>query len=153
MERTMIRTLLAVIAVSVAQPTLAQVPAQLHGKWVPVKASCESGLGVVVSADRLSLFNGRDKEAIGGIEMAGPGYHPPGYRGIEIVAITEFSGHQPITATFNASEKKGVGRLDYSPIMPGKPTPQLNAYNARISKLNLAKRFPLNTVPLKKCAK
>jgi len=29
--------------------------------------------------------------------------------------------------------------------------PQQNAYNARISKLNLAKRFPLHNVPLKKC--
>jgi hypothetical protein len=37
--------------------------------------------------------------------------------------------------------------------MPGKSTSQLNAYNARISKLNLAKRFPLNNVPLKRCAK
>jgi hypothetical protein len=149
----LIHSLLAVTATAIAQCAAAQMPSQFHGKWVPAKASCESSLGVTVTADRLAFFNGKDTEAIGGIEMAGPGYHAPGYRGIEIVAITEFSGHQPVTATFNASEKKGVGRLDYSPVMPGKPTSQLNAYNARISKLNLAKRFPLNNVPLKRCAK
>jgi hypothetical protein len=35
--------------------------------------------------------------------------------------------------------------------MPGRATPQSKAYNAQISKLNLAKRFPLNKALLKKC--
>jgi len=131
-----------------------EVPAQFHGKWVPTKAACESGLGVTVSIDRITLFNGKDSEALGGIEMAGPGFFPPGYRGIQVVAITEFSGQQPLTATFNAQEKKGVGTVEFAPIMPSaKPNPAQKAYNARISKLNLAKRFPLNNVPLKRCAK
>jgi hypothetical protein len=49
-------------------------------------------------------------------------------------------------------ERKGVAQIEFAPVMPGKPTPTLNAYNARISKLGLAKRFPLDKVPLKKCA-
>jgi hypothetical protein len=67
------------------------------------------------------------------------------------VLITEFSGHQPVTVSFNFGEKKGVAQVDFSPVQPGTPTPQLKAYNARISKLNLAKRCPLDKVPLKKC--
>jgi hypothetical protein len=106
----------------------------------------------MVAADRLTLANGKDSEALGGIEMAGPGYFAHDYRGIMAVLITEFSGHQPATATFNVGEKKGAAQVDFSPVMPGKGTPQLTAYNARISKLDLAKRFPLNKVLLKKCA-
>jgi hypothetical protein len=128
------------------------VPAEFQGRWGPSKASCESPAAVVIAADRLTLVNGKDSQALGEIEMAGPGYFAPDYRGIMAVLITEFSGQQPVTASFNVGEKKGVAQLDFAPVQPGKSTPQLNAYNARISKLNLAKRFPLNKVSLKKCA-
>ena len=150
------RALVALAAIAIAPSVAGQgksVPAQFQGKWVPAKAACESGLGVTFSADRVTLFNGKDTEAIGDIEMAGPGWFPPGYRGIQVVLLTEFSGHQPVIATFNANEKKGVTLVEYSPVMPGNQTAQSKAYNARISKLNLAKRFPLNKVPLKKCVK
>jgi len=150
------RTLVAVICVAMAPSVAAQlkaIPALFHGKWVPAKAACESGVGVTVSADRITLFNGRDSEALGGIEMAGPGWFPPGYSGIQVVALTEFSGQQPLTATFNAGEKKGAATVEFAPVLQGKGSAQFNAYNARVSKLNLAKRFPLNNVPLKKCAK
>jgi len=146
-----LRLLLALIVVAApAAAQLKDVPAQFHGKWVPAKAACESAAALLVSADRLTLVNGKDSEAIGGIEMAGPGFFPPGYRGIMAVAITEFSGQQPASATFNVGEKKGVAVIEFAPMM-SKGNPQQNAYNARISKLNLAKRFPLHNVPLKKC--
>ena len=151
------RMLLALMTVVAALPAAAQfktVPAEFHGKWVPVKATCESTTGMTVFADRLTLFNGKDTESIGGIEMAGPGFFPPGYRGIQAVAITEFNGQQPATATFDAGEKKGVATVEFAPIQPSsKPTPQLTAYNARISKLSLGRRFPLHNVPLKRCPK
>ena len=67
------------------------------------------------------------------------------------VLITEFSGQQPVTGTFNVGEKKGTAQMDFAPVMPGKATPQLTPYNSRISKLNLVKRFPLDKVLLKKC--
>ena len=35
---------------------------------------------------------------------------------------------------------------------PGNRTPQPDAYNAHIKKLDLAKRFPLAKIALKKCA-
>ena len=68
------------------------------------------------------------------------------------VLITEFSGQQSATATFNLGEKQGVAQVEFAPVIPGKANAQLAAYNARISKLNLAKRFPINKVPLNKCA-
>ena len=127
------------------------IPAEFRGAWVPIKSTCESPARVVVAADRLTLQNGPDTEALGGIEMAGPGYFAPGYRGIMAVLLTEFSGDQPALVTFNAGEKKGAAQIEFAPVMPGKGTPQLAKYNAHISKLNLAKRFPLDKAFLKKC--
>ena len=141
---------LAVTAPSVVAAST--VPAQFQGKWVPTKATCESPVRMQITADQLTLVNGKDTQALGEIEMAGPGYFPPGYRGIMAVLITEFSGQQPATATFNVGEKKGVAQIEFSPVQPGTQTAMLKAYNARISKLNLAKRFPLDKAPLKKCA-
>jgi hypothetical protein len=154
-RNTATRTCLAVIGIATAGALSAAaqeiVPAEFRGKWVPSKASCDSPVAVVVGGDKLTLVNAKDRETLGGIEMAGPGYFPPEYNGIEAVLITEFNGQQPLTATFNLREKKGVAQVDFAPIQPGKPTPLLQVYNARISKLNLTKRFPLHAVPLKRC--
>ena len=128
------------------------IPAEFQGRWVPSKASCESPVAVVIAADRLTLVNGKDTQAWSEIEMAGPGFFAPDYRGIMAVLLTEVSGHQPVTAIFNVGEKKGVGQVEFAPVMPGKSTPQQKAYNAHISKLNLAKRFPIDKALLKKCA-
>ena len=131
---------------------LSAVPAEFHGTWVPSKATCESPLRMLISADRLTLVNGKDNQGLGGIEMAGPGYFPPGYRGIMAVLITEFSGHQPVTVTFNLKEKRGVAQVDFAPVQPGATTAPGKSYNAHISKLNLARRFALDKAQLEKCA-
>ena len=128
------------------------VPAEFQGTWVPIKATCESPVRMLIAADRLTLVNGTDSQGFGGIEMAGPGYFQPGYRGIMAVLITEFNGHQPVTVIFNLNEKKGVAQADFSPVQPGATTAQGRSYNSHISKLNLARRFALDKVPLKKCA-
>jgi hypothetical protein len=141
--------LAAGITVVAAQNT---VPREFQGTWVPVNANCQSPVRVQVSAQVLTLVNGKDSAAIGGIEMAGPGYFAPDYRGIMAVLITEFNGHQPVTALFNYGEKRGAAQVEFSPVIARAANAQSKAYNARISKLNLAKRFPLNKVPLKKCA-
>jgi len=127
-------------------------PAQFRGPWVPAKATCDSPIRMVVGADRLTLVNGKDTEDLGGVEMAGPGYFAPGYRGIMAVLLTEFSGDQPAVVTFNVGEKKGATQVEFAPVMPGKGNAQQAKYNAHISKLDLAKRFPFDKVPLKKCA-
>jgi hypothetical protein len=128
------------------------VPAEWQGTWVSVKAACDSPVRVVVTADRLTLVNGDDRQALGGIEMAGPGYWGPDYQGIEAVLITEFDGQQPVTAVFNVGEKKGVAQVSFAPVQGGASgNALLSAYNKRITELNLARRFPLHEVPLKKC--
>jgi hypothetical protein len=145
--------ILSVFASATATAQSGPVPAEWQGTWVSAKAACDSQVRVVVTADRLTLVNGNDKQAIGGIEMAGPGYWGPDYQGIEAVLITEFDGQQPVTAVFNAGEKKGVAQVSFAPVQPGAAgNALLAAYNKRIAELNLAKRFPLHEVPLRKCA-
>jgi len=128
------------------------VPAEFHGVWVPAKASCDSPLRVVVASDRLTLRNGHDSEPFTGIEMAGSGYFPPNYNGIMAVLITESNGDQPVTATFNLREKRGVAQVEFAPVLPGKGNAQQAKYNAHMSKLDLARRFPLHQAALKRCA-
>ena len=67
-----IRLLVALAAVAGASGAAAlnAVPAEFQGRWVPSKATCESPVVVLVAADRLTLVNGKDSEALGGIEMA-----------------------------------------------------------------------------------
>lgn len=143
--------LLFALAATAATRGLAQVPAGLQGTWVPAKATCASPVSVVLTADKLTLVNGTDRQSIGGIEMAGPGYFAPDYSGIMQVLITEFDGQQPVTMTFNVGEKKGVAQADFAPVITG-GNAQAAAYVARINELNLAKRFPLDKAALKRCA-
>lgn len=153
---TPMRALAASICIAgafAAGPAGAAIPLEFQGVWVPAKAACGSPLRMLVGADRLTLEQGSDRQELGGIEMAGPGYFPPDYRGVMAVLITEFDGHQPVTVTFNAGEKKGSALAEFSRPLPGNATPQMAAYNTRITTLKLAKRFALDKVPLKKCAK
>lgn len=134
-----------------ARPASAQVPAEFAGEWVPASAMCTSPARIRVEPARITLLNGADKEAFAGIEMAGPAYFGPDYRGVMAVAITEFDGDQPVTMTFNASEKKGVAQAELASPIGGNVNAYGKALNARLAKLNLVKRFPLHQVPLKKC--
>ena len=84
--------------------------------------------------------------------MAPSDYSGRTTRGIQRVAIAEFEGAQPVTATFNLNEKKGVLQLELAVPTPANPANKVaTAANARLAKLNLRKRFPLQNVPLKKC--
>lgn len=141
-----------VLCLLAAQAASAQVPAEYLGDWVLSTAQCSVPVRVRFESATITLINGTDRESFGGIEMAGPGYFEPGYRGIMAVAFAEFSGDQPVIATFNVNEKKGVAQLDFAAPTPVRsPNATLTALNARYTKLNLAKRFPLNAKPLKKC--
>ena len=55
-------------------------------------------------------------------------------------------------ATFNLREKRGVAQVEFAPVVPGKGSAQQARYNAHLSKLDLARRFPLHQAPLKHCA-
>ncbi len=142
-------TVLCVVGSGVAS---AQVPAEFQGDWVPSTSACTSPARVRFDAAKITLVNGADMVGFGGVEMAGPAYFEPSYRGIMAVAFAEFSGDQPVIATFNVGEKKGVAQLEMAAPSPGAASnTALSALNARYTALNLARRFPLNAVPLKRC--
>jgi hypothetical protein len=144
--------LMLAITAGAALPASAQVPAEFAGDWVPIAAMCTSPARVRVEAARITLVNGADSEAFAGIEMAGPAYFGPDYRGTSAVAITEFDGHQPVILTFNAQEKRGVAQAELASPVSGNVNALGRELNARLTKLSLVKRFPLHQVPLKKCA-
>jgi hypothetical protein len=152
MKHLRLRLILAAVGAASVAAAANPVPVEFQGRWVPSPAACTSPTAVLVAADRLTLINGKDSEALGGVEMAGSGYFAHDYQGIMQVLLTDSSGDQPAVMTFNLGEKAGVAEIEYSPVMPGKSTPQLDAYNAHIKKLDLAKRFPLAKIALKKCA-
>ena len=141
--------LLGMLGAAGAAP--AQVPADFHGDWVSAKATCDAAVRFRVEAAKFTLINGKDTQSFGGIEMAGPSYFGPEYSGIQAVAISEFEGDQPVTATFNANEKKGMAQIDYT-VLTGNVQPAYAAQAQRLNKLALGKRFPIAGVPLKKCA-
>jgi hypothetical protein len=143
---------LAPLPMAAQSGPFAQVPAEYRGEWVAASAACTAPVRVRVEATAITVINGTDKESLGGLEMAGPGYWGPDYKGIMALAITEFSGDQPLTASFNYGEKKGVAIVEFAMAGPDRPgNAVLNKMNAYFRKLNLAKRFPLHQVPLKKC--
>ena len=140
------------VLLCLAAPVAAQVPAEFQGEWVAASAACTAPVRARFEAARVTLVNGADMESFGGIEMAGPGYFGPDYSGISRVLITEFEGAQPVTATFNVDEKKGVAQLELGVPTPAHPANKVAAAaNARLAKLSLRKRFPLQAVALKRC--
>jgi hypothetical protein len=147
------RSALAIVLLLLAAaPGLAQVPAEFQGEWVAANAACTAPARVRIEAARVTLISGADMEAFGGIEMAGPSYFGPNYNGIQAVLITEFEGAQPVTATFNLDEKKGVAQLELGVPTPAHPANKVAAAsNARLAKLSLRTRFPLQGVLLKHC--
>jgi hypothetical protein len=142
----------AVMCLAHTPPATAQVPTDFQGEWVAATANCDAPARARVEAARVTLINGADMEAFTGIEMAGPSYFGPSYNGIQAVLITEFEGAQPVTGTFNLNEKKGVAQLELGVPTPAHPANKVAAaHNARLAKLNLRKRFPLQNVALKRC--
>jgi hypothetical protein len=129
----------------------AQIRAEFLGTWVPAAGPCTAAARVQFEAARLTLINGADKESFTNVEMAGPGFFPPDYNGIMAVALVDNAGDGPVSVTFNVQEKKGTAVVEFAFVMTGNVNPASAAMNARLAKLNLAKRFPLHNVPLKMC--
>ena len=143
---------IAALILAATPAAAAPVPAEFQGDWVAASAACTAPVKVRIETARLTLVNGADMESFAGIEMAGPSYFGPDYNGIQAVLITEFEGAQPVTATFNVNEKKGVAQLELGVPTPAHPANKVAAAsNARLATLGLRKRFPLQNVALKKC--
>jgi hypothetical protein len=140
------------LVIGTARSASAQVPAEFTGEWVPAAAMCTSPVRIRVEAARITLVNGTDSEGFGGVEMAGPGFFGPDYRGISAVATAELDKDAPVQMVFNYNEKKGVAQAELASPIAGNVNAIGKALNARLAKLNLVKRFPLNQVALKKCA-
>ena len=144
--------LLPALILAATQATAAPVPAEFQGDWVAASAACTAPIRARVEATRLTLVNGAEVESFDGMEMAPSDYFGPDYTGIQRVAIAEFEGAQPVTATFNINEKKGVAQLELAVPTPANPANKVAmASNARLTKLNLRTRFPLHQIALKRC--
>ena len=146
-----IGSLLACAAASwvlASEPT----PAQFRGDWVPQSARCDSSLRFRVDGQRVTLINGTDSTSYG--DLGWPtSFFGPDYQGIVVTAMPEIdSGNSPFTIFFNADEKPGVTKLS---ILQGEEStaPGRALYNkiVRTAKA-LNQRFPLDNIPLKKCA-
>lgn len=125
------------------------VPAEFQGDWVAATATCQSPVRFRVAETQMTLVNGKDSATYGDIGIA-RGFFGPDYQGISVVAMPELnSGNSPFTVFFNADEKKGVTRVDIYEEIKGPMNAQLKAIQAAAKKL--AERFPLNSIPLKKC--
>lgn len=144
--------LTAALVLAALPAAAAPVPAEFLGDWVAASAACTAPVKVRLEATRLTLVNGADMESFGGVEMA-TGFFPPDYSGIQQVVLTEVdTGDQPVTVTFNFQEKKGVAQMELAAPYPVRaPNAAMQKLNARLTKLDLRKRFPLHNVALKRC--
>jgi hypothetical protein len=132
-------------------PVFAQspIPAQFRGDWVPQTAACASAVRFRVEEKTVTLINGADSQTWGDVALPTQ-YFGPDYRGISVVALPDFEGSQPFIVYFNVDEKKGVTKVEIYIDMRGKLNPVQAKLQADAKKL--AARFPLNNLPLKKCA-
>ena len=131
------------------------VPAEFIGDWVPAKGTCDSPVRFRVGGNRFSLINGQDSASYGDVHMAASyfdqGPTQPPYSGISKAVMPDSTKNDPpFMAFFNYEEKKGVAQLDIYTAGPVSPHAALAAQQMAHKKL--AQRFPLNNIPLKKCA-
>jgi len=126
-----------------------KLPPEVQGDWVQATATCDSPVRFRVAETQMTLMNGKDSESYGDIGTT-YSYFGPDYEGISFVSIPNFNSDQPFTVFWNDEEQKGVTKLYIYQEIQGPSNPQVDAIQAAAKKL--AERFPLNLVPLKKCA-
>jgi hypothetical protein len=125
------------------------IPAEFRGEWVAATAKCDAKVRFRVAESQMTLVNGKDSASYGDIAIA-HSFFGPDYQGISLAAFPEInSGNPPFTVFFNADEKKGVTKLDIYQEIKGPVSAQVKSIQAAAKKL--AQRFPLNSIPLKKC--
>jgi hypothetical protein len=141
----------ALMGVAVGSQAQDKVPGQFQGDWVPATAGCDSAVRFRVTESKMTLINGADKAEYGDLGTTAT-YFGDSYQGISVVFLPELNGgNPPFTVFFNADEKKGVAKVDIYTPMPGPMNAPGRAMQAAAKKL--ATRFPVNKIPLKKCAR
>ncbi len=149
--RLSIGAAVALMGVVVGSQAQDKVPAQFQGDWVPATAACDSAVRFRVTESRMTLINGADKAEYGDLGTTAT-YFGDSYQGISVVFLPELNGgNPPFTVFFNADEKKGVTKVDIYTYMPGPLNAPGKVTQAAAKKL--ATRFPVNRIPLKKCAR
>lgn len=151
MRRFTAPALAAAILVLGAHAGVAQepIPAEFRGDWVAATAKCDAKLRFRAAENQMTLINGKDTASYGDIGIA-HSFFGPDYEGISVAVFPEInSGAPPFTVFFNVDEKKGVTKLDIYQEIKGPVSAQVKAIQAAAKKL--AQRFPLNSIPLKKC--
>ncbi|MFN8009572.1 MAG: hypothetical protein U0V70_21570 [Terriglobia bacterium] len=133
-----------------APPSSDVVPAQFFGDYVPATGTCDSPVRFQVEGTKVTLINGKDSATFGDLAIP-TSYFGPDYSGISTVLVPEINGNDPpFNVYFNYNEKKGVTWVDIYTPGPASPHAVLAAMQTAHKKL--AERFPLNQMPLKKCA-
>lgn len=133
-----------------AQPAQDVVPAEFIGDWVPASGTCDSPARFRAGGNRFTLINGKDSASYGDLFMSAS-YFGPDYSGISKVVVPDSNTNDPpFMVFFNADDKKGATKLDIYTEGPVSPHAALAAMQMAYKKL--AQRFPLNAIPLKKCA-
>jgi hypothetical protein len=136
MQRSVVARLAVLATVLVPLAVAAQtdaVPADQLGLWVPAKSDCKSSpLKVELAPKQMTLTNGKDKVSHGNVGLS-YSYFGNSYQGITFAAMPDWDKTQPYVVLLNADEKKGRAKLSFNDA-------------------GLKKRFPLENVPLKRCA-
>ena len=135
MQRSVVARLAVLATVLVPLAVAAQtdaVPADQLGLWVPAKSDCKSQLKLELAPKQMTLTNGKDKVSHGNVGLS-YSYFGNSYQGITFAAMPDWDKTQPYVVLLNAEEKKGRAKISFNDA-------------------GLKKRFPLETVPLKRCA-
>jgi len=135
MQRSVVARLAVLATVLVPLAVAAQtdaVPADQLGLWVPAKSDCKSQLKLELAPKQMTLTNGKDKVSHGNVGLS-YSYFGNSYQGITFAAMPDWDKTQPYVVLLNAEEKKGRAKISFNDA-------------------GLKKRFPLENVPLKRCA-
>jgi hypothetical protein len=124
--------LAAVLSPLVAAAQTDAVPADQLGVWVPAKSDCKSPLKLELAPKQMTLTSGKDRVSHGNVQLS-YSYFGNSYQGIQFAAMPDWDKTQPYVVILNADEKKGRAKIYFSDAA-------------------LKKRFPLEKVPLKRCA-
>lgn len=110
-----------------------EIPREFVGDWVPATSACSAPLRFRVAPKQVMLVNGRDSATFGDVDICMSCVGGARYEGITVMMKPQYSTDDaPFMAYFNDEEKRGVTKLqDMKP--------------------DIARRFPVSNVALRKC--